>query len=223
MKKKRIAAAAGIIAIISALTGAYAYFTDTKCIDVVATAANLGISVDASKFTDERVCDMLPGDCKELSYTVSNTGEADVMVFTEITLISSVPMSDTVEWFIQDLEGSMTDEDRQVDPEFYGKDFVDDISIEEIKENDIKFISLTNNNKVAKFVVNNGVLEANSDSKSTVDLKLMLGLNAGSRFMDSTCEVIAEVYGIQTKNIEDDLSWEFIKDVAWANEDSELL
>ena len=220
MKKKRIAAAAGILAIASALTGAYAYFTDVERIEAVASAANLSLEVDSSNFTDEMVCDMVPGDSKELSYTVTNSGEADAMVFTEITLVSSVPMSDTVEWFIQDLDGSVTDEDRQVDPESYG-DYVDDISINELKKNDIKFISLTNNNRVAKFVVNNGVLEANSDKSSKVDLKLMLGLNAGNRFMDSTCEVIAVVYGIQTKNVDDTVSWEFIKETAYANAISE--
>ena len=223
MKKKRIAAAAGILAIASALTGAYAYFTDVERIEAVASAANLSLEVDSSNFTDEMVCDMVPGDSKELSYTVTNSGEADAMVFTEITLVSSVPMSDTVEWFIQDLDGSVTDEDRQVDPEVYGSDFVDDISIDELKKNDIKFISLTNNNRVAKFVVNNGVLEANSNQSSKVDLKLMLGLNAGNRFMDSTCEVIAVVYGIQTKNMDDTVTWEFIKDTAYANAISEKL
>ena len=223
MKKKRIAAAAGMLAIVSALTGAYAYFTDVEGIDVVASAANLGITVDSSNFTNEVVCDMLPGDSKELSYTVTNSGEADAMVFTEITLVSSVPMSDTVEWFIQDLDGSVTDGDRLVDAEYSGKDFVEDISISDLKENEIKFISLTNNNKVARFVVNNGILEANSDKSSKVDLKLMLGLNAGNRFMDSTCEIMAVVYGIQTKNVDDELTWEFIKDTAFANATSEKL
>ncbi|SEA47092.1 SipW-cognate class signal peptide [Oribacterium sp. KHPX15] len=223
MKKKRIAAAVGIMAIISAITGTYAYFTDLKSVSVMATAANLGITVDATNFNEELVYNMLPGDSKELSYTISNTGDADVMVFTEITLISSVPMSDTVEWFIQDPDGSVNEEDRRVDPEFVGKNFVDDVSIQELQENNIKFVSLTKKNTEAKFVVNNGVLEANSDKTSTVDLMLMLGLNAGNKFMDSTCLVTADVYGIQTKNIDDTLSWEFIKETALVNEESEGL
>jgi hypothetical protein len=166
---------------------------------------------------------MVPGDSRDLSYTISNTGDADVQVFSEITITSTVPMSDTVEWFIQDLNGSVTDEDRQVDPDFQGEEFVDDISIEEIQENDIKFISLTDDNKVAKFLVNNGVLHAYSNEKSDVELKLMLGLNAGNEFMDSTCDVVAEVYGIQTKNVDETLTWEFIKDTAFANEKAEII
>jgi len=223
MKKKRIAAAVGIMAIISAITGTYAYFTDLKSLSVMATAANLGITVDDTNFNEELVYNMLPGDSKELSYTISNTGDADVMVFTEITLTSSVPMSDTVEWFIQDPDRSVNEEDRRVDPEFVGKNFVDDVSIQELQENNIKFVSLTKKNTEAKFVVNNGVLEANSDKTSTVDLMLMLGLNAGNKFMDSTCLVTADVYGIQTKNIDDTLSWEFIKETALVNEESEGL
>ena len=221
MKKKRIVAAVGMIALVSAVTGAYAYFTDMKRVAAIATAANLGINVESSNFKDEIVCDMLPGDSKELSYTVTNSGEADVEVFSEITLISSEPMSDTLEWFIQDMNGSVTEEDRTIPAELHGMSFVDDVTIDELKENDIKFISLTHDNTVATFVINNGILRANSDDSSTVDFKLMLGLNAGKRFMDSTCEVVAEVYGIQTKNLDDTLTWEFVRDTAIVNEDSE--
>jgi hypothetical protein len=192
-------------------------------LSIHAKASNLSIKVDYEQFSDFIVRDMVPGDSRDLSYTISNTGDADVQVFSEITITSTVPMSDTVEWFIQDLNGSVTDEDRQVDPDFQGEEFVDDISIEEIQENDIKFISLTDDNKVAKFLVNNGVLHAYSNEKSDVELKLMLGLNAGNEFMDSTCDVVAEVYGIQTKNVDETLTWEFIKDTAFANEKAEII
>jgi len=223
MKKKRIVAAVGIMAIASVLTGAYALFTDMERLSIHAKASNLSIKVDYEQFSDFIVRDMVPGDSRDLSYTISNTGDADVQVFSEITITSTVPMSDTVEWFIQDLNGSVTDEDRQVDPDFQGEEFVDDISIEEIQENDIKFISLTDDNKVAKFLVNNGVLHAYSNEKSDVELKLMLGLNAGNEFMDSTCDVVAEVYGIQAKNVDETLTWEFIKDTAFANEKAEII
>jgi hypothetical protein len=223
MKKKRIVAAVGIMAIASVLTGAYALFTDMERLSIHAKASNLSIKVDYEQFSDFIVRDMVPGDSRDLSYTISNTGDADVQVFSEITITSTVPMSDTVEWFIQDLNGSVTDEDRQVDPDFQGEEFVDDISIEEIQENDIKFISLTDDHKVAKFLVNNGVLHAYSNEKSDVELKLMLGLNAGNEFMDSTCDVVAEVYGIQTKNVDETLTWEFIKDTAFANEKAEII
>jgi hypothetical protein len=82
---------------------------------------------------------------------------------------------------------------------------------------------LTDDNKVAKFLVNNGVLHAYSNEKSDVELKLMLGLNAGNEFMYSTCDVVAEVYGIQTKNVDETLTWEFIKDTAFANEKAEII
>ncbi len=222
MKKKRIAAVSvTMLALLTALTGTYAYFTDKKTVDISARTSNLEIKVDTDDFTDERVKDMLPGDSREISYTVKNEGKSDALVFSEITLISSVPMDDTVEWFIQDAEGSIKDEDRQVDPEMYGKDFVDEVTIDELIDTKIKFISLTDNNTVAKFIVNNGVLGTGDTSK--VDLMLSLGLNAGNKFMDSYCEVIADVYGIQNENMKNDITWEFIKDTAEVNEEEEKL
>lgn len=222
MKKKRIAAVSvTMLALLTALTGTYAYFTDKKTVDISARTSNLDIKVDTDDFTDERVKDMLPGDSREISYTVKNEGKSDALVFSEITLISSVPMDDTVEWFIQDAEGSIKDEDRQVDPEMYGKDFVDEVTIDELIDTKIKFISLTDNNTVAKFIVNNGVLGTGDTSK--VDLMLSLGLNAGNKFMDSYCDVIADVYGIQNENMKNDMTWEFIKDTAEVNEEEEKL
>ncbi|OON86453.1 hypothetical protein BXO88_08035 [Oribacterium sp. C9] len=216
MKKKRIAAATiSVLALISAITGSYAYFTDKKSIDISAKTTNLAIEVDDREFTNEKVKNMLPGDSRELSYTVTNVGKADALVISEITLISSVPMDDTVEWFIQDTDGNFSDEDRQVDPEMAGKDFVDEVTINEVMDSKIKFVSLTDDSKVAKFIVNNGVLARNQTS--TVDLLLTLGLNAGNSFMDSNCEVIANVYGIQNENTDGALTWEFIKDTADAN------
>ena len=222
MKKKRIAAVSvTMLALLTALTGTYAYFTDKKTVDISARTSNLDIKVDTDDFTDERVKDMLQGDSREISYTVKNEGKSDALVFSEITLISSVPMDDTVEWFIQDAEGSIKDEDRQVDPEMYGKDFVDEVTIDELIDTKIKFISLTDNNTVAKFIVNNGVLGTGDTSK--VDLMLSLGLNAGNKFMDSYCDVIADVYGIQNENMKNDITWEFIKDTAEVNEEEEKL
>lgn len=222
MKKKRIAAVSvTMLALLTALTGTYAYFTDKKTVDISARTSNLDIKVDTDDFTDERVKDMLPGDSREISYTVKNEGKSDALVFSEITLISSVPMDDTVEWFIQDAEGSIKDEDRQVDPEMYGKDFVDEVTIDELIDTKIKFISLTDNNTVAKFIVNNGVLGTGDTSK--VDLMLSLGLNAGNKFMDSYCDVIADVYGIQNENMKNGITWEFIKDTAEVNEEEEKL
>ncbi|ETP71443.1 hypothetical protein UYO_2600 [Lachnospiraceae bacterium JC7] len=220
MKKRQIAAVSmTMLAILTALTGTYAYFTDKKTLYVNAKTSNLEIKVDQRNFTDEKVKDMLPGDSREISYTVMNEGKADALVFSEITLISSVPMADTVEWFIQDAEGSIKDEDRQVDPEMSGMDFVDDVTIDELIDTKIKFISLTDNNTVAKFIVNNGVLAKGDTSK--VDLMLSLGLNANNKFMNSNCKVVADVYGIQNENREGDITWEFIKDTADVNEEVE--
>lgn len=216
MKKKRVAAVAvTMVALISALSGTYAYFSDMKEINVNAVTSNLAIKVDNSEFTNEKVCNMLPGDTRELSYTISNIGEADVMAFSEITLHSTIAMSDTVEWFIQDAGGSTNDEDRHVTSRTDG-DYYDDVTVGELMNNKIKFVSLTNNNKVATFVVNHGVLSDNND-ECKVDLELMLGLNAGNLFMNSDCEITANVYGIQSANTDSDLTWDFIKTTAEAN------
>ena len=81
MKKKRIAAATiSVLTLISAITGSYAYFTDKKSIDISAKTTNLAIEVDDREFTNEKVKNMLPGDSRELSYTVTNVGKADALV-----------------------------------------------------------------------------------------------------------------------------------------------
>ncbi|WP_036610970.1 TasA family protein [Oribacterium sp. P6A1] len=220
MNKKRIAAVSvTMLAMLSALTGTYAYFTDKKSLDISARTSNLDIEIDDSNFSDENVADMLPGDRREISYIVSNLGDADALVFSEITLISSVPMDDTVEWFIQDTHGTLMDEDRQVGSEMEGGEYVDDVTIEELMESNIKFVSLTENRTKAKFIVNNGLLR--TGESSPVDLYLTLGLNAGNSFMNSRCEVKADVYGIQYRNTDEDLTWEFIKDTACANSEPE--
>lgn len=224
MNKKRIAAGVSVIALISALTGAYAYFTDTKNFVINAKTAKLGITVDTTNFNNDLVRDMIPGDSRDLSYTVKNSGDVDARVFTEITLISSEPMADTVEWFIQDADGSITDEDRNIDPEHAHDNVYNDYTISDLEESKIKFLSLENNNTIATFIVNNGILKAGeSDNISKVDLKLMLGLNAGARFMESDCDVYASVYAIQSENTDDSLTWEFIRDTAVANKEIELL
>ncbi len=223
MNKKYIAAVVSSIALISALTGAYAFFTDTEHINLTAHAAKLGITVDTTNFSDDLIRDMIPGDSRDLSYTVQNNGEVDAKVFTEITLISSVPMADYVEWFIQDANESFNDEDRRIDIEQFGKDYYNGFTINDLEESKIKFLSLTNRNKVAKFVVNNGVLKAGEEGNiSKVDLKLMLGLNAGNSFMDSVCDVYADVYAIQNENTDESITWDFIKDIAEVNESIEL-
>lgn len=212
------AAAVTMIALISAISGTYAYFSDMKEHNVTARTTNLKIRVDNSQFTDEKVVNMLPGDHRELSYTITNVGEADIMAFSEITLVSSVAMSDTLEWFIQDAGVNTKDEDRQIHSQTGGRDYYDDVTMGELTENTVKFVSLTDNNTVAKFVVNHGLISGgNSDTSCKVDLELMLGLNAGNLFMNSDCEITADVYGIQSEHTDDDLTWDFIKSTAEAN------
>lgn len=219
MNKKRMAAAAvTMIAIISAISGTYAYFTDMKVHNVTARTTNLEIRVDNSQFTDEKVLNMLPGDKRELSYTITNVGEADIMAFSEITLVSSVAMSDTLEWFIQDAGGNTNDEDRQLHAKNKGIDYYDEVTMGELTENTVKFVSLTDHNTVAKFVVNHGIIPGGTSNTSCeVDLELMLGLNAGNLFMNSDCEITADVYGIQSEHTDSDLTWDFIKTTAEAN------
>ena len=101
MKKRILMVGVMAVTAISVLAGAYAFFTDKKDIKVSATAAKLGITVDKTKFSDDLVANMVPGDTRDLVYTIKKeVGSKDAIVFSEVTLTSSIPMSDPVEWFI---------------------------------------------------------------------------------------------------------------------------
>ena len=83
MKKRILMAGMMAVTAIVVLAGAYAFFTDKKDIKVSATAAKLGITVDKTKFSDDLVANMVPGDTRDLAYTIKKeAGSKDAIVFS---------------------------------------------------------------------------------------------------------------------------------------------
>ena len=221
MKKRILMAGIMAVTAISVLVGAYAFFTDKKDIKVSATAAKLGITVDKTQFSDDLVADMVPGDTRDLAYTIKK----DAVVFSEVTLTSSIPMSDPVEWFIQMTGKPLTPEEiKKLQDEAEanaGGGTVNDIPLAELSKADtLKFLSLSKDSKVAKFIVGHGVLSS-QENGIPVNLTLRLSPSADNSFAGGTCDVGAEIYAIQKENLEQDgaaTNFAYIQGLIVANE-----
>ena len=212
MKKRILMAGVMAVTAISVLAGAYAFFTDKKDIKVSATAAKLGITVDKTKFSDDLVANMVPGDTRDLVYTIKKeVGSKDAIVFSEVTLTSSIPMSEPEEIkMLQDEAGSVA-----------GGGTVNDIPLAELsKANSLKFLSLSKDSKVAKFIVGHGVLDSQANG-IPVNLTLRLSPSADNSFAGGKCDVGAEIYAIQKENLEQDgaaTNFAYIQGLIVANE-----
>ncbi len=226
MKKRILMVGVMAVTAISVLAGAYAFFTDKKDIKVSATAAKLGITVDKTKFSNDLVADMVPGDTRDLSYTIKKeAGSKDAIVFSEVTLTSSIAMSDPVEWFIQRTETPLTPEEiKKLQDEagsVAGGGTVNNIPLAELSKADsLKFLSLSKDGKVAKFIVGHGVLASQADG-IPVNLTLRLSPSADNSFAGGTCDVGAEIYAIQKENLNQDgaaTNFAYIQGLIVANE-----
>lgn len=98
-KNTKKAIAAGSLAGIMALTGAFAYFTDRVDTSVSATAGTVDLSLEAN-WAD--VANFNPGDKADIGYVISNDGNKSVDVRERIVIKSSVAMdaSDQAEFEI---------------------------------------------------------------------------------------------------------------------------
>ena len=226
MKKRILMVGVMAVTAISVLAGAYAFFTDKKDIKVSATAAKLGITVDKTKFSDDLVANMVPGDTRDLVYTIKKeVGSKDAIVFSEVTLTSSIPMSDPVEWFIQMTGKPLTPEEINTLQDEAGSvargGTVNDIPLSELSKADsLKFLSLSKDSKVAKFIVGHGVLDSQANG-IPVNLTLRLSPSADNSFAGGKCDVGAEIYAIQKENLEQDgaaTNFAYIQGLIVANE-----
>ncbi len=226
--KKRIWMA-GIVAVtvLSVMAGAYAYFSDKKSITVTANAATLGIKVNKTKFADSDVANMVPGDTRELSYVIQKeTGSKDAIVFSEITLTSDIAMSNPVEWYIQKSGTTLSPADiqkLQSEAKGTGSDgsTLNDLDLSAVSSDGaLKFLSLSKDGKIAKFVVGHGTLSTQSNG-IPVNLSLRLSPSAGNDFMSKKCNVTAEIYAIQKDNLNQDgqtTKLDYIKGLVVSNE-----
>ena len=169
---------------------------------------------------------MVPGDTRDLVYTIKKeVGSKDAIVFSEVTLTSSIPMSDPVEWFIQMTGKPLTPEEiKKLQDEagsVAGGGTVNDIPLSELSKADsLKFLSLSKDSKVAKFIVGHGVLDSQANG-IPVNLTLRLSPSADNSFAGGKCDVGAEIYAIQKENLEQDgaaTNFAYIQGLIVANE-----
>ncbi len=228
MKKRILMAGIMAVTALSVLAGAYAFFTDKKDIKVSATAAKLGITVDKTKFSDDLVANMVPGDTRDLVYTIKKeAGSKDAIVFSEVTLKSSIPMSDPVEWYIQMTGKNLSPEEiKKLQDEAKanaGGGTMNDIPLSSVSTaNSLKFLSLSSDKKEAKFIVGHGTLSDQANG-IPVNLTLKLSPSAGNSFTGGTCDVAAEIYAIQKDNLEQDgaaTNIAYIRSLVLSNEGS---
>ena len=98
---------------------------------------------------------------------------------------------------------------------------VNDIPLSELsKANSLKFLSLSKDSKVAKFIVGHGVLDSQANG-IPVNLTLRLSPSADNSFAGGKCDVGAEIYAIQKENLEQDgaaTNFAYIQGLIVANE-----
>ncbi len=226
MKKRIWMAGIAAVTVLSVMVGAYAYFSDKKSINVTANAAKLGITVDSTNFTNSIVANMVPGDTRDLSYTIKKeSGSKDATVFSEITLTSDIAMSDPVEWYIQKTGTDLTpDQIKKLQDEATaasGGGTFNNLDLSTVSTSGtLKFLSLSSDKKVAKFVVGHGTL-ASESTGIPVNLSLRLSPSAGNEFMSQKCSVTAEIYAIQKDNLDQDgqtTKLDYVKSLITANE-----
>ena len=134
-------------------------------------------------------------------------------------------MSDPVEWFIQMTGKPLTPEEIKMLQDEAGSvaggGTVNDIPLAELsKANSLKFLSLSKDSKVAKFIVGHGVLDSQANG-IPVNLTLRLSPSADNSFAGGKCDVGAEIYAIQKENLEQDgaaTNFAYIQGLIVANE-----
>ena len=201
------------ILIIGLMTGAYAYFTAKKQITVNARSAQFGIEVQPIDFTE--VDNMIPGDSKEFSFLVKNSGQRPVKAFTEIRVTSEVPLSNELMWNITErAAASIADkvEAGQIETGDPGS-ILEEKTFREIMEGGVQFISLSQYTKTATFLVPCGELFASQDagsdgkiSEKTVRFFLNLATNAPNDFIEKSCSVTANVFAVQSEHLDESLA-----------------
>ena len=82
-KKKFLGIGAAICALSLAAVSSFALFTDTASISGATKAGNVSIGIDATDFS---VNNFNPGDSRDLTYTLENTGNKSIYVSDTITL-----------------------------------------------------------------------------------------------------------------------------------------
>ena len=88
-KNSKKAIAAGSLAGLMALTGAFAFFTDRVEMDATATAGTVDLALEAD-WSD--VANFNPGDKADIGYTIQNDGNKSVDVRERIVVKSTVAM-----------------------------------------------------------------------------------------------------------------------------------
>ena len=214
MKKQNLLRSALVVVLITGvITGAYAYFTAKKQITVNARSAQFGIEVQPIDFTE--VDNMIPGDSKEFSFAVKNSGQRPVKAFTEIRVTSEVPLSNELMWNITEQAVASTANKvaaEQIENGDPGS-ILEEKTFREIMDGGVQFISLSQDTKTATFLVPCGELFASKDagtdgkiSEKTIRFFLNLATNAPNDFIEKSCSVTANVFAVQSEHLDDSLA-----------------
>lgn len=214
MKKRRILQGLLLtILMIAMVSGAYAYFTAKEQITVNARSAQFGIEVEPIDFTE--VDNMIPGDSKEFSFKVKNSGQRSVKAFTEIRVTSEIPLSNELMWNITEeatVAAASTVASSQMESGEPGSK-LEEKSIHDIMTKGVQFVSLSQDTKTATFIVPCGELVSMADAgkgggenEKSIRFYLNLATNAPNDFIEKNCSVTANVYAIQSEHLDESIA-----------------
>lgn len=196
--------------------GAWAYFTDLAKITVTAKTSTAGITVDKEQF--ETPLAMVPGDSHRFTYQIQNNNVRAMRVKSELTLRSTEPITDEIEWYISDTENGTFELPEE------GEETVLPAGQR------VKYESLSSDKREIVFSIDSGVLDGteekvNGTEKRTDDIAfyLILAKNANNDFQDISCQLTADIFAIQYKhtddldlNKNDESNWGYVKSIVHA-------
>ncbi len=219
--RKRTAALVFMGVIMLSISGAWAYFSQKRTVDLSVTPENMGIAVDTTGFKLSTE-PMVPGDLNNLKLKVTNEGQRDVKVVAEVTVKSQEPFDgDSIEWFIASdtLKNSFATKEVLYTMSPEGSQVTLDNSTDTVR-----FLSKTsskNNTEMdtVTFLVQGGKLmgkkSANYAANKSVDMSFWLALasKADNDFQGKTCKVTADIYAVQADHT-DGIEWNNLKNSA---------
>ncbi len=216
--RKRTAVLASMGVIMLSISGAWAYFSQKRTVDLTVTPENMGIAVDTTGFRLSTE-PMVPGDMNNLKLKVTNEGQRDVKVVAEVTVQSQEPFDgDSIEWFIASDTLKNSFADKEV---LYTMPSEDSKVTLDNSADTVCFLSKAsskNNEEMdtVTFLVQGGKLSgqksADYEKNKSVDMSFWLALasKADNDFQGKTCRVTADIYAVQADHT-DGIEWNNLK------------
>lgn len=199
--KKKFIKIASVVCALCLLVGSFAFFTDRVDKDATATAGNIDlVFTDLSAFAEHKVDSqtngytdgkvwedgkivadgdiMNPGDNFDMGYKLENTGNKSIDVKQQITLTSSVALTDDAEEYQIVIAGQ---------------------TITPVKSDDDTTLTY----ELEEIVLNGTIEEDGNAAEQEYDVYLAFDRLAKNKFMDSTVTVELDVQAKQHRNTTD--------------------